>query len=77
MLSERDISMGRRTTGLIAFLLVFCCLFFHGQRVEAPDRQCEFEFTPYMRAAGIDVDTTTVKGREATGEFEFPVIISV
>lgn len=68
----KDLGYNRRA---IVFVMSLLCLLFDGGNVDASGNEWQFELTPYMWAAGVDVDVTTVKGREATGEFEFGDIL--
>jgi opacity protein-like surface antigen len=56
-------------------VMILLCLSYDGGNVYASEEEWQFELTPYIWAAGVDVDTTTVKGRQATGEFEFGDIL--
>ena len=61
-------------TSIITLLAIFSILTCTGYAV-AEDDKWHFELTPVFWASGIDIDTTTVRGRNASAGFDFNDIL--
>lgn len=59
----------------IIIILMFFSIVIYAGHVLAEDDVWHFELTPIFWASGIDIDTTTVKGRDASADFDFDDIL--
>jgi hypothetical protein len=61
----------RKEIFVIGVLFSLASLSFFIKSAEADETQWRYQLTPYLWTAGLDIDTTTVRGRKASGEFDF------
>ena len=67
--------MRKINSPLLVFGITLAYFFVFSGAVEAAEDKWRFELTPYFWTAGLDVDTTTVNGRSASGDFDFGDIL--